>query len=93
MREQDAEPDEIAMGPEDAPEPSPSAPPEPGTVPVTVVEESTGEYPGQHSAEEQEKHKADAAPDIILSPNGEIRNGNEDAISGIYTTTGPKAVG
>lgn len=81
-REQDAEPDEIAMVPDDdTPEPSPSAPPEPGTVPVTVVEESTGEYPGQHSAEEQEKHKADANPDIILSPNGEIRSGNEDAIS------------
>ncbi|PTB81594.1 hypothetical protein M440DRAFT_1396757 [Trichoderma longibrachiatum ATCC 18648] len=79
-REQDAEPDEIAMVSDDTPEPSPSAPPEPGSVPVTVVEESTGEYPGQHSAEEQEKHKADATPDIILSPNGEIRSGNEDAI-------------
>ncbi|KAL6868400.1 hypothetical protein J3F83DRAFT_736934 [Trichoderma novae-zelandiae] len=80
-REQDAEPDEIAMIPEAAPEPSPSAPPEPGAVPITVVEESTGEYPGQHSPEEQEKHKADATPDIILSPNGEIRNGNEDALA------------
>ncbi|PTB65305.1 hypothetical protein BBK36DRAFT_1135728 [Trichoderma citrinoviride] len=79
-REQDAEPDEIAVIAGDAPESSPSAPPEPGTVPITVVEESTGEYPGQHSSEEQEKHKADATPDIILSPNGEIRNGNEDAI-------------
>ncbi|EHK15388.1 uncharacterized protein TRIVIDRAFT_39044 [Trichoderma virens Gv29-8] len=73
-REQDAEPDEIAMIPENDPESSPSTPLEPGTVPVTLVEESTGDYPGQHDPEEQEKHKADATPDIILSPNGELRS-------------------
>ncbi|KAL7935023.1 hypothetical protein V8C35DRAFT_300474 [Trichoderma chlorosporum] len=80
-REQDAEPDEIAVVPENEPESSTSTPMEPVTVPVTVVEESTGDYPGQHDPLEQEKHKADATPDLILSPNGEIRSGNEDAIS------------
>lgn len=84
-REQDAEPDEIAMIPENASESSPTPPLEPGTVPVTVVEESPGDYPGQHTPQEQEKHKVDATPDIILSPNGEMRSGNEDAISGVYT--------
>lgn len=85
-REQDAEPDEIAMIPEDEAEASSSASPEPGSVPITMVEESTGEYPGQHTPQELEKHKADATPDIILSPNGELRSGNDDAISGVYTT-------
>ncbi|KAK4079588.1 hypothetical protein Trihar35433_693 [Trichoderma harzianum] len=80
-REQDAEPDEIAVIPVKDPESSPSTPLESVAVPVTVVEESTGDYPGQHDPQEQEKHKADATPDIILSPNGEIRSGNEDAIS------------
>ncbi|UKZ77156.1 hypothetical protein TrVFT333_004875 [Trichoderma virens FT-333] len=91
-REQDAEPDEIAMIPENDPESSPSTPLGPGTVPVTLVEESTGDYPGQHDPEEQEKHKADATPDIILSPNGELRSGNEDAISGVYTKTAPNTL-
>ncbi|KKP00801.1 hypothetical protein THAR02_07096 [Trichoderma harzianum] len=80
-REQDAEPDEIAMIPVKDNDSSPSTPQETVAVPVTVVEESTGDYPGQHDPQEQQKHKADATPDIILSPNGEIRSGNEDAIS------------
>ncbi|KAL6695880.1 hypothetical protein J3F84DRAFT_372270 [Trichoderma pleuroticola] len=80
-REQDAEPDEIAMIPVKDTDYPPSTPLESVAVPVTVVEESTGDYPGQHDPQEQEKHKADATPDIILSPNGEIRSGNEDAIS------------
>ncbi|KAL7798079.1 hypothetical protein V8C37DRAFT_368593 [Trichoderma ceciliae] len=79
-REQDAEPDEIAMIPGNAHEPSPSTLLEPLDIPITMVEESTGDYPGQHTPQKLEKHKADAAPDIILNPNGELRNGNEDAI-------------
>lgn len=50
-----------------------------------MVEESVGDYPGQDTPQELEKHKADATPDIILSPNGELRSGNEDAISGTHT--------
>jgi hypothetical protein len=84
-REQDAEPDEIAVVPENAPESVPSTPFEPADIPVTMVEESAGDYPGQHTPHELEKHKADATPDIILSPNGELRSGNEDAISGMCT--------
>ncbi|KAL6804754.1 hypothetical protein GGI42DRAFT_322835 [Trichoderma sp. SZMC 28013] len=80
-REQDAEPDEIAMIPVKDTESPPSTPLESVDVPVTLVEESTGDYPGQYDPQEQEKHKADATPDIILSPNGELRSGNEDAIS------------
>ncbi|RFU79111.1 hypothetical protein TARUN_3120 [Trichoderma arundinaceum] len=83
QREQDAEPDEIAMIPESAAEssPSPSTPLEPASIPVTMVEESVGEYPGQHTPLELEKHKVDATPDIIMSPNGELRSGIEDAVS------------
>ncbi|PTB46879.1 uncharacterized protein TrAFT101_003682 [Trichoderma asperellum] len=80
-REQDAEPDEIAVVPENASESPPPTPLEPADIPVTMVEESVGEYPGQDTPQELEKHKADATPDIILSPNGELRSGNEDAIS------------
>lgn len=87
-REQDAEPDEIAVLPENASEPPPPTPLEPTDIPVTMVEESVGDYPGQDTPQELEKHKADATPDIILSPNGELRSGNEDAISG---TPAPKA--
>lgn len=85
-REQDAEPDEIAVVPETASEPQPATPLEPVDIPVTMVEESVGDYPGQDTPQELEKHKADATPDIILSPNGELRSGNEDAISGTHTS-------
>lgn len=82
-REQDAEPDEIAVVSEIASEPTPPTPLEPTDIPVTMVEESVGDYPGQDTPQELEKHKADATPDLILSPNGELRSGNEDAISDV----------
>ncbi|KAL7927706.1 hypothetical protein ACQKWADRAFT_277573 [Trichoderma austrokoningii] len=82
-REQDAEPDEIAVVSENASEPAPPTPLEPADIPITMVEESIGAYPGQDTPQELEKHKADATPDIILSPNGELRSGNEDAISDV----------
>ncbi|KAL6908453.1 hypothetical protein GGI43DRAFT_144282 [Trichoderma evansii] len=80
-REQDAEPDEIAVVPENASEPPPPTLLEPADIPVTMVEESVGDYPGQDTPQELEKQKADATPDIILSPNGELRSGNDDAVS------------
>jgi hypothetical protein len=73
LREGDAAPDEIAVIPEQndadaAPEPSSTTP---GTVPVTVVEEAPGGEPSKHSDEFESKREADAAPDVVLKPEGE----------------------
>lgn len=37
-------------------------------VPTTLVEESSGDLPGPHSAEFEAKRKADATPDVVVSP-------------------------
>lgn len=71
-REEDAEPDEIAIV-EDAQSHKASAPPSPNSqqsVPKTVVEEAPGST-GEHSAEFLEKRKADAGADQVVKPEGE----------------------
>ena len=68
-REGDAEPDEIAIIPDqDAATPSSASP---AVVPVTVVEEAPGNEPEKHSAEFESKRKADATPDVVLKPADE----------------------
>ncbi|CRK12778.1 hypothetical protein BN1723_017306, partial [Verticillium longisporum] len=78
-REEDAEPDEIALvedkkleGLDDgAPTTSPGGQP----IPLTVVEESSGTT-GEHSEEFLEKRKADADADVVVKPDGQTEESN-----------------
>ncbi|CAI4216526.1 unnamed protein product [Parascedosporium putredinis] len=75
-RENDAEPDEIAIIPEESSDPSPSHPPSSHSpeIPTTVVIESAGTT-GPHSPRFEERlreeQKADAKPDVVLKPDEE----------------------
>ncbi|KAH6897094.1 hypothetical protein B0T10DRAFT_475940 [Thelonectria olida] len=71
-REQDAQPDEIAIANEDAPSEKSSSTIN-ITVPATLVEEAPGDTPKSHSPQRDEKHKADAAPDLVLDSEGHIK--------------------
>lgn len=85
-REQDALPDEIALVNEDAvSQKSTSTVNTP--VPTTLVEESPGGRPRSRSAKHEEKHKADASPDVVLDSEGHIKaiNGEENIGTGSET--------
>jgi hypothetical protein len=71
-REQDAQPDEIAIASEDASSEKSSSTIN-ITVPATLVEEAPGDAPKSRSPEHEEKHKADAAPDLVLDSEGHIK--------------------
>lgn len=71
MRQEDAEPDEIAVVPEElraGNEEKDAAPPTPGGQPIprTVVEETSGNSEAQSHPEK--KYTADAPPDLVLKP-------------------------
>jgi hypothetical protein len=73
-REGDAEPDEIAVIPDqDTATPTTLDPP---VVPVTVVEEAPGDEHGERSTEFAAKREADAAPDVVLKPAEEDEGDN-----------------
>lgn len=72
MREEDAQPDEIAIISDNATPQTPLSAAS-GIIPATVVEEAPGDGPGPHSAEFEEKRKADATPDLVLNAEGEIK--------------------
>ncbi|KAM0341734.1 hypothetical protein ACHAPU_009867 [Fusarium lateritium] len=72
MRGQDAMPDEIAIAPE--PAASQDALPVPElNIPTTVVEESPGGRNRSYSIQYEQMRKADASPDILMDPNGQIK--------------------
>jgi len=68
MREADAQPDEIAVIPEDGTESHSTENSE--KVPATVVEEAPGAM-GHRSQEFVDKRQADAPPDVVVSPSAE----------------------
>lgn len=86
-RENDAEPDEIAVIPEELSDPSPSHPPSSRSpeIPTTVVIESTGTT-GPHSPRFEERlreeQKADAKPDVVLKPDEEEQDMGSSGESG-----------
>ncbi|KAI5465899.1 hypothetical protein BGZ63DRAFT_411356 [Mariannaea sp. PMI_226] len=71
-REQDALPDEIALI-NDVATSHTSTSTVNTPIPTTLVEESPGGRPRSRSAKHEEKHKADASPDIILDSEGHIK--------------------
>lgn len=82
MRQEDAEPDEIAVVPEEqkaGDEEKDAAPPTPGghPIPRTVVEETSGNSEAQSHPEK--KYTADAPPDLILKHDGseEVQEGTD----------------
>ncbi|KAK0389611.1 hypothetical protein NLU13_3186 [Sarocladium strictum] len=80
-RLQDAKPDEIAVIPEsdDTSTPRAEQPSSATNIPTTVVEESAGDLPGPHSAEFEAKREADASPDVIVTPDGTKKAGEESS--------------
>lgn len=81
MREEDAQPDEIAIAPENSPARSQSISSH-TTVPATLVEEAPGDGPGPHSAAFEEKRKADAPADVVLDAQGDIKEIKGDSSMG-----------
>lgn len=67
MRESDAQPDEIAVAPEEDSKSSSATPSD--EIPATVVEEASGSV-GEHSQEFLNKRQADAAPDVLVGADG-----------------------
>ncbi|KAM0332168.1 hypothetical protein ACHAQA_002443 [Verticillium albo-atrum] len=78
-REEDAEPDEIALVEDKQSEGSDVGaavtPPGGQPIPKTVVEESSGTT-GGHSEEFLEKRKADADADVVVKPDGQTEESN-----------------
>ncbi|KAM7207056.1 hypothetical protein V8F33_000155 [Rhypophila sp. PSN 637] len=95
MREEDAQPDEIAFVPEpdsklsgESEEPSRATTPGGHPIPKTVVEEtpdSPTAVTHPETAEQQKQHRADPPPDIIVKADGhKVENGGE-AVSFVLT--------
>ncbi|KND95246.1 Uncharacterized protein C8E11.05c [Tolypocladium ophioglossoides CBS 100239] len=75
-REDDAEPDEIAVSLDgDAQTPIATTGIE---VPATVVEEAPGHEPSSRSSESENKRSADAVSDIMPNSDGEVEGSNDD---------------
>lgn len=81
MRQEDAEPDEIAVITDQSAETKPS--PILGPIPTTVVEESPGGQVAQHSLEQDVNRKADAAPDVLLTSEGDVKEADSETPTGI----------
>lgn len=78
MRQEDAKPDEIAVNQEEEEDSKSSSSSVPsGNAPITVVEEAPGPEPA-HSAEFEDKRRADATPDIVLDSNGESKSSDSE---------------
>ncbi|KAF4968149.1 hypothetical protein FSARC_4425 [Fusarium sarcochroum] len=71
MRGQDAQPDEIAIAPEETKSQG-SLTPE-VIAPTTVVEEAPGARSRSHSIQYEERRKADASPDILVDSDGQVK--------------------
>lgn len=71
-REQDAQPDEIAIASEDASSQKSTSTID-AAVPTTILEEAPGDGPKPRSPEHEEKHKADAPADVVLDADGHIK--------------------
>jgi hypothetical protein len=80
MREEDAEPDEIAIIPDQSssspPEPEPEHPPRPPTpggrpIPKTVVEETPDGEGAVTHPENRQRRKSDAHPDVVVKADGQ----------------------
>lgn len=82
LRLEDAQPDEVAIIPE-AGTLEHTGTAISGDVPATVLETSPGSLPGPYSAEFEEKRKADAAPDVVITPGGtQSSDGSESTGTG-----------
>ena len=85
MRENDAEPDEIAVIPDASRTSSLSslgneshpATPSGQAVPVTIVEKTSDSDGSMTHPEIQKKHKADPPPDLVLEPGEKGAKGEE----------------
>lgn len=82
LREGDAEPDEIAIipDPNSSPEPEPvqaSPSPTPGghPIPKTVVEETPDVEGSVTHAENRQRRKSDAHPDLVVKADGKVEDG------------------
>lgn len=87
MREEDAEPDEIAIIPDEK-DPSPPEPehaarsPTPGghPIPKTVVEETPDAEGAVTHSEVEQRHKSDPHPDLLVKADGQrVEKGGEAA--------------
>lgn len=82
-RKGDAQPDEIAVVPDQESRPASSAASE--DVPATVVEEAPGST-APHSEEFQSKRQADATPDKVIDAEGDVKvDSSPDGHSGMGT--------
>ncbi|KAL6356448.1 hypothetical protein LRP88_10044 [Fusarium phalaenopsidis] len=72
LREQDAQPDEIAIAPEETPSRDASLTPE-INAPTTIVEEAPGPRSRSHSIQYEERRRADASPDIVVDSDGQSK--------------------
>jgi hypothetical protein len=80
LREGDAEPDEIAIipDPNSPPEPEQTSPsPTPGgrPIPKTVVEETPDVEGSVTHAENRQRRKSDAQPDLVVKADGKVEDG------------------
>lgn len=81
LREQDAQPDEIAIAPEETPSRDNSLTPE-INAPTTIVEEAPGPRSRSHSIQYEERRRADASPDIVVDSDGQVREIQGESITG-----------
>ncbi|KAM5362567.1 hypothetical protein ACJZ2D_012479 [Fusarium nematophilum] len=71
MREQDAQPDEIAIAPDET-NSQDSLSTVSAAAPTTVVEEAPGPRSRSHSIQYEERRRADASPDIVVDSDGQV---------------------
>ncbi|KAH8884495.1 hypothetical protein GQ53DRAFT_879948 [Thozetella sp. PMI_491] len=82
LREEDAEPDEIAIVPDQDSKPaSDEVRSTPGgqPVPTTLVEETPDEPESKRHPEIEKKHRADPPPDLVLRADGKTEGGSSDS--------------
>ncbi|KAJ3520488.1 hypothetical protein NM208_g13687 [Fusarium decemcellulare] len=90
MREQDAQPDEIAIAPEESKSQDSSSTVS-ATGPTTIVEEAPGPRSRSHSIQYEERRKADASPDIVVDSDGQVREIQGESTTGETTTDDPSS--
>ncbi|EEU46452.1 uncharacterized protein NECHADRAFT_92726 [Fusarium vanettenii 77-13-4] len=90
LREQDAQPDEIAIAPEETPSRDASVTPE-INAPTTIVEEAPGPRSRSHSIQYEERRRADASPDIVVDSDGQSKE--EEASEKPITVAAPVPAG
>ncbi|KAF4983005.1 hypothetical protein FZEAL_1477 [Fusarium zealandicum] len=90
MREQDAQPDEIAIAPEDTNSQNFSSTAG-ATAPTTIVEEAPGARGRSYSIQYEERRKADASPDIVVDSEGQVREIQGESTNGESNTDDPSS--